>query len=206
MSSPLVHGCYDQETLQTLLDLGIRDFAFDLRGRSPNLIPFSQLSLLLKKLPSNENIYVTFENDKKETVLSYLNLLKNEPFRFTALFRGQETAEFLYALNVPFVWMFRPGNEWERILELPQIKGVLLPLRWRDYYQTLPEFWKMIDAKNLDVYLHADHFQETSELNLRGVKVSLDLSREVETHYRHVDQNKLKMMNIWRKLNENPHQ
>jgi hypothetical protein len=100
--------------------------------------------------------------------------------------------------------MFNPDADWNTILKLPNAKGILLPLTWQGLYQKLPELWDLVEHQNLDVYLHADNFEQTLFLNLGGeIKVSVDLTHEIESAYRTVDQEKLKKMKIWRRLNEN---
>lgn len=203
MNSLLINGCYDSQTLGTLKNFGINNFSFDLRGRSQNLIPFRELQSLLKKL-STERVFLTFENDRKETVQSFLNLLSSEPFAFTLIFRDKQEPSFYKDLNAPFYWMFHPDGNWSEILKCENLKGVLLPLKYQLLYHKLPELWNVIDSKNLDVFLHADTFEETLFMNLsEEFKLSIDLSSEVEKSFRNVDQEKLKTMKIWRLCNEN---
>lgn len=203
MNSLLIHGCYDSKTLDTLKNLGTTELAFDLRGRSPNLVPFNELQKLLK-LTTLKRIFLTFENDRKETILSYLDLLKNEAPHFNLIFRDHQAAEFYHAIGAPFFWMFNPEGDWKEILTLPNLSGLILPVKWQNAYQMLPQFWDMIDKKNLEVYLHADNCEEASSLNLqKDIKLSVDLTTEVEANYRCVDQEKLKKMKIWGRLNEN---
>lgn len=202
MNSLLIHGCYDSQTLDTLKDLGIKEFSFDMRGRSPNLIPFKVLTDILKKL-STEQVFLTFENDRKETVLSFMNLLKNEPFSFFLIFRDVQISSYYEELKLPFYWMFRPDADWQSILDLENCRGVILPVKYQLQYQRLPEIWNLIDEKFLDVYLHAESFEETLFMNLgQEIKLSLDLTSEVEKSYRSIDLDKLKKMKIWRRLNE----
>ncbi len=202
MNSLLIHGCFDLKTLETLKELDIKKLSFDLRPRSLNLVTFRDFSKLLGKL-STEQVFVTFQDDKKETVHSYLSLLRNEPFTFTLIFRDSQPASFYKEINYPFYWMFNPEGDWQNILKLPNAKGVLLPLKWQSLYQKLPELWDLIDEERLDVFLHADNFEQTLFLNLgREIKVSVDLTTEVESSYRMVDQEKLKRMKIWRRFNE----
>ena len=203
MNSLLIHGCYDSKTLDTLKDHGIKNFSFDLRGRSLNLVPFRELQNLLGKL-TTERVFLTFEDDKKETITSFLNLLSNEPFVFTLILRDARDVSFYRNLGVPFYWMFNPDAEWEEILKVTELKGILLPLKYQLLYHKLPELWENIDSRNLDVFLHAETFEETMFIKLSDeIKISIDLSQEVEKSFRTVDQDKLQNMKIWRHLNEN---
>lgn len=204
MKSLLINGCYDFETMKTIKSYGVEEFSFDLRARSPNLIPLKDLLILLRELRQEEKVFLSFENDKNETILSYLNILKKEPFKFFLLFRDKQSSSFYEELNRPFYWMFDPEGEWKEILLLENIEGVLLPLKYQAIYQNLPEMWDIIDQRHLDLYLHAGTFEETSFMSLnQDLKISIDLTSEVETSFRHVDQEKLKKMKIWRRLNEN---
>jgi len=101
--------------------------------------------------------------------------------------------------------MFHPAGDWKSILAAKKIQGILLPLKWQDDYHKYPELWKLIEDKHLEVYLHAENFEEALIPNVDlGLNLSVDLTQEVEFGYRVIDQNKLKEMKIWRKLNESP--
>jgi hypothetical protein len=203
MKSLLIHGCYDSKTLETLKKSGATDFAFDLRGRSLNLIPFHELKNLLNHI-STKRVFLSFANDRVETIYSYLNLLKDFDFEFILIFRDAQNDEFYKEIHTPFFWMFHPEGNWKNILSSPYVRGVLLPLNWMDHYQGQKELWELIDEKNLDVFLHAENFEDTASVNLdTEVMLSLDLTGEVEIGFRSVDQRKLSEMKIWRRLNAN---
>ncbi|WPU63740.1 hypothetical protein [Peredibacter starrii] len=202
MTRLLVHGIYDQKTLETLKSKVPCDFVFDLRGRSPNLVPFHLLQVLLKSIQSEE-VYLTFENDRPETILSFINLLKNEPFKFTLVLRDQQSVDFYQRLGLPYIWMFHPEGDWQGILNTDFCRGVLLPVKWQRHYQNNSTLWNLTQYRNLNVFVHADSFEEASQLDLGPhVNLSLDLTQEIETGHRKVDQDKLKKMNIWSKLHE----
>lgn len=203
MKSLLIHGCYDSKTLETLKKSGATDFAFDLRGRSLNLIPFHELKNLLKDLKTS-SVFLTFANDRADTIYSYLNLLKDCPFEFKLIFRDCQDVSFYKTMDAPFYWMFDPEGNWKEILNSSKIQGVLLPLKWQGHYQGLSGFWELIDARNLDVHLHAENFEETASIGqVDEVMLSLDLTVEIESGFRSVDQKKLRDMKIWRRLNAN---
>ena len=200
MNSLLIHGVYDSQTFMTLKDKGIREFSFDLRGRSLNLITFSELQKILKSL-STEKVFLTFENDKKETIDSYLNLLKNSAVTISLIFRDHLDVSYYKLIDQSFYWMFHPEGDWKGILSLKNCKGILLPLKFQSEYQNNPELWHLIETKELDVYLHAETFEETIFItNSQDINLSVDLSSEVEQSYRKVDQTKLTNLKIWRRL------
>lgn len=204
MKGLLIHGCYDQKTLQTLLGQGVSQFSFDLRATSPNLIPYSSLKILLNNL-IDERVFLTFENDKESTVLSFLDLLKSEPQNFFLQFRDTQPAKYYQKFNRPFVWMFNPEADWENILRSKNIMGVLLPVKFQDIYLTLPELWSVIETQELEIFLHAENFEEGSYLSLKtDIQISLDLGEEIEVGFRSVDQDCLKNKKFWRNLNEYP--
>lgn len=100
--------------------------------------------------------------------------------------------------------MFQPESDWQQILELPKCEGVLLPLKWQSDYFQLAELWNIIERRNLKFFLHADNFSQASLLsNHLEVEVSLDLTSEVESSYRLVDQEKLRKIKFWRTHHEN---
>lgn len=192
MKSLLVHGCYDADTLRTLKENGVRQFGFDLRGRSPNLIPFFQLKELLKNF-GEERVLLTFENDKSSTVMSFLSLLTDSPHNYCLEFRDVIDAQFYDSFNSPFVWMFNPQGDWRGILMSKNIKGLLLPLEHSFFYQTTPQFWDLIDRRNLETVLHASNFREALSLSdEKDVSISVDLTKEVEIGFRKIDQDRLK--------------
>ena len=128
--------------------------------------------------------------------------MKDFDFEFVLIFRDSQNDEFYKEIHTPFLWMFHPEGNWKDILSSPYIRGVLLPLNWKQHYQGQKDLWKLIDAKNLDVFLHAENFEDTAGVNLDSeVMLSLDLTGEVETGFRSVDQKKLSEMKIWRRLN-----
>ena len=201
MNSLLIHGCYDPITLKALKELGVKDFAFDLRAKSLNLIPFKILDSLITQVEGR--VFLVFENDRHSTITSTLDLLKQTGKSFTLIFRDLGTFDYYQEVEVPFFWMFHPAGDWRTILTAKNLQGLFLPLKWQDDYQKYPELWKFIEKRHLEVYLHAENFEEAliPDLDL-GLNLSIDLSSEVEAEYRLVDQKKLKEMKIWRKLNE----
>ena len=120
MNSLLIHGCYDSKTLDTLKNLGTKEIAFDLRGRSTNMVTFKDLKNLLKSTVL-ERVFLTFENDRKETILSFLNLLKDETVQINLIFRDHLAAEFYEEIPAPIFWMFNPEGDWKGILNLPNL-------------------------------------------------------------------------------------
>lgn len=203
MSSLLVHGVYDYETWQTLSSIGVGEFGFDLRARSTQLITLRDLKNILPHVHSHRSILV-FEDDKQTTILSFLNILKNEGIEFTLEFRDQQEASFYQSLNHSFLWMYNPNANWREILMLKNLRGVLLPLQWKENYKSQADLWTIIEARHLEVYLHANSLSEAIEIPTdRDIKVSVDLTREVEVGFRFVDQNQLRHMKIWNRVHEN---
>ncbi len=202
MKGLLVHGCFDKTTFSTLLSLGVQSFAFDLRARSANLIPFRDLHELLKVSPKTETILM-FANDTRETILSSLDLVKKDHQNLILEFRDNQKAEFYESVGVPYLWTFCPEGDWRNILTSDNCRGVLLPLSFQDIYHSLPLLWTLIEENHLRVYLHADNFSETDFfLGHENILASVDLAADVQTSYRTVDQSKLRTMKLWRKTNE----
>ena len=203
MSGLLIHGVYSSDTLKTLQEKKIQEISFDLRGRSFNLVTFKDLLQLLKMM-TTEKVFLTFENDRKETILSFLNLLKDQPFNFNLIFRDNLSGSFYQEMGRPYYWMFSPDSNWKDILEQDNAKGVLLPLQYQIHYAKMAEFWDLVDTNNLEVYLHAESFEQALFVNLdKDTRLSVDLTKEVENGFRQVDQDRIKNMRIWRSLNEN---
>jgi hypothetical protein len=191
MKGPLIHGCYDKDTLRTLKEIGIQRFGFDLRGRSPNLVPYHALKEMLKDL-SGESPLLIFENDRASTVSSFIDLLGG-PKNLVLEFRDTTGADFYDSFRLPYFWMFNPQADWQKIFHSRHLKGVLLPLSYQDFYRSHPEFWDRIEKRGLEVFLHATHFSEVQRIQKNGdLLLSVDLSREVEKGFRSIDQERLK--------------
>lgn len=198
MKGPLVHGCYDQATFRTLESLGVRNFAFDLRARSPNLVTFRTLKELLS-LSRSERSVLVFENDTRETILSSLDILKDTGKNFLLEFRDQRDVSFYEGVGRPFVWYFSPEGDWKKILTSQNCEGVILPLKFQSLYHDLPHLWTAIEANNLSVMLHAEDFEEATFFEGKeNIQASLDLTSVART----VDQVRLRTMKFWRKINE----
>lgn len=203
MNQLLIHGCYDEKTLRSFLDLGVSRFAFDLRAKSPNLVPFNQLKVFSEILAGKE-IVLIFENDRTATIASFLDMLKSSPVTCLLEFRDFREADYYKSLQQPFLWVFEPGSDWMNILKVPLLKGVLLPVFLKEKFQELPELWSIIEERGLDVYLHAESFAVAEDfVSESNLLLSVDVTKEVEKSYRNIDHKMLKEMRIWKKLNEN---
>lgn len=199
----LIHGIYDANTLDTLLSKSVSRLGFDLRARSFNLIPFATLKEFIREL-KGAPFHLIFENEKEATILSFLDLLKEFKHQMILEFRDQLPANFYHHLNHPFFWTFHPSADWQSILEVENLKGVLLPTQWRSLYQTLPLLWDTIEKRQLVTYLHLNQLKELESVPLDStLKLSIDLTSEVESGYRRVDQEKLKSLKLWRSHHEN---
>jgi len=204
MKGLLVHGCYDQATFRTLEELGVDQFAFDLRARSTHLVTFKALNEIISGSRFSRAVLV-FADDSKETVLSYLDLLKGTGKSFLLEFRDKRPAEFYESVGLPYLWYFSPDADWKSILSSPKCEGIILPLRHQSLYHNLPHLWTILEEKHVPVYLHAETFEEASFFEGKDdILASLDLSDEVQISYRNVDQLRLRTMKLWRKLNESP--
>lgn len=202
MKGLLVHGCYDQATLRTLENSGVEAFAFDLRSRSTNLVPYKVLRELLTQMKSEEAVLV-FGDDTRETILSFLDLLKDSQKTFLLEFRDRKSADFYQSLNRPFIWYFTPDADWMKILSLPNCEGVVLPLKHQELYHSLPHLWTLIEQNHLRLWLHAETFAEADFFSGKeNIQASIDLTREVEVSYRSIDQSLLKNFKLWRKSHE----
>lgn len=202
MKGLLVHGCYDPATLSTLSDLGVESLGLDLRARSSNLIPFRTLRELLPQISSRE-IVLIFGDDSRDTIFSFLDLLKDTGKTFLLEFRDKRPAEFYESIGKTFLWYFSPDADWMKILSVKNCGGVILPLKHQELYHHLPHLWTLIEEKNLRLWLHAENFSEAEFFEgKKNIQPSIDLSGDVQRAYRSVDQAQLKNMKLWRKLNE----
>ena len=194
----VIHGVYDAQTLKTLQHLSVNSLGFDLRGRHTNLIPFHLLKALIPHFLNHKN-YLIFENDKLETVNSFLSLLGDEKDKFEIQFRDIQSFSYYASINHSFSWFYHPEGDWESILTLPHLKSIVLPVRYKNHYQSLTRLWDFIGARNLQVILHVDSFSEVElYVHEKNLTLSVDLGKEVEMGFRQIDQNRLTNLRIWR--------
>lgn len=198
----LIHGVFDAQTLKTLQNLNVSRIGFDLRGKSLNLIPFHVLKSLIPTFKLQQH-YLIFENDRPETVMSFLNLLGEEKNKFELEFRDNLSSTYYASINHPFTWFFHPEGDWQNILSLPHIRGIVLPVKFQTAYKGLPKLWHMIQERNLQVIIHVESFSElelyVSEKNLI---LSVDLGKEMEVAFRQVDHSRLMNLSFWRMTHE----
>lgn len=196
MKNLFVHGCFDLSTLKFLQVLGVKNFSFDLRPRSTNLMSIDELQSCLKLVETPE-IELIFENDSLKMVESYLDLLKKYPLQIYPQFRCHQETQFYQQLKTPWVWMFSPHGEWKEILHLPLLKKIILPIKWKTLYQSLPELWEIVDYKNIEVCLQMNSFDEVFSFPLsEDLLVGVDLDGSVQKGYRRMDLEKLKKLQI----------
>ena len=194
----LVHGVFDATTLKTLHALNVPALGFDLRGKSLNLIPFHVLKSLVPSFKSRK-YYLTFENDKPSTVISFLSLLGDDKNKFELEFRDQQHVSYYASINHPFTWFFDPEGDWENILTLPGLQALVLPVKYKDIYQNLPKLWLMIHARDLKVILHVESFLDLElYVHEKNLNLSVDLGKEMEIGFRQIDQFRLTNLSIWR--------
>lgn len=194
----LIHGVFDAATLKTLQSLNCSRIGFDLRGKSVNLIPFHVLKSLIPNFKLAQ-ASLMFENDKATTVNSFLALLGEEKNKFELEFRDNQHVSYYANFNHPFTWMFDPEGDWENILTLPQLKSIILPVKYKEFYQNLPKLWQMIDYRKLPVVLHVDSFAELEMyVGEKDLTLSVDLGKEMEIGFRQIDQFRLINLSIWR--------
>lgn len=196
MKSLLVHGCYDPETFRTLESLGVRDFGFDLRPRSPNLVTFSDLKKILKGR-AIKRVVLVFENEKLSTIASAVDLLRDTGVKLELEFRDSQSSQYYSLTGLPFFWVWRPEGDWRGILDLSTLRGVILPTKFRSSLFN-NEFWETLQKKSVEVYIHAETIKEAEELAMDpDLSLSFDLGSEVETSYRKVNLEKLRNHKLW---------
>lgn len=200
MNRLLIHGVFHLSTLHILKNMGVRDVSFDIRPQSLNFVPTKDLKLLIDN--AFDRSFLTFADEKIETIKSYLNLLGDRP-NLRLIIRDNVNYSFFRNLNEPFFWMFDPAGDWRAILSLDYAQGILLPLKFQNIYKNMADLWHLIEEKKLDVFIHTSSFEEARFINLNeNVQISIDMTSEVESSYRQVDEGKLKSLMIWRKVNE----
>lgn len=197
----LIHGIHDAQTLTTIRSKSSARLGFDLRARSPQLVPFSQLLEMIPHL-KGDRFHIMFGEDRESTILSFLDLLKNFKQQVVVEFRDSQKAEFYHKIGHDFYWYFNPAGDWKNIVQLPTLKGLILPTEWRAFYQTTSSLWDIIEQRQLDVYLQPSTVEELEDLATdQSTRLSFDLNQEVESGYRKVDQERLRKLKIWR-MNE----
>lgn len=192
MNQLLINGCFDRATFQMLKSLGVKRFGFDFRPRSTSLITFDEINFILSQ-SSDETFYLIFEDEKEEIIKSTLDLLKVHQKSFILQFRDRKSLKFYQQLGRPVVWMFDPDCDWKEILNLDNVKGVILPYELSSFFQVRPDLWEIIEYRNLEVILHAKTAADISLLSTQDdVFLSFDLENHFMKSYRNVNQVRLR--------------
>jgi hypothetical protein len=198
----LIHGVFDALTLKNLQKLNCKRIGFDLRGQSLNLVPFHVLKSLIPLFKDHKN-YLIFENDRLDTIESFLSLLGDHKQKFELEFRDAREAGYYSSLKHPFSWFFHPQGDWKNILLSPYLTTLILPIRLQSTYYNLPHFWEIIRMRNLQVVLHVESFSELEfYLQEKNLTMSVDLGKELEICFRQIDQSRLANLGFWRMKNE----
>jgi len=167
-----------------------------MRPQSPNLVTFGELKKILSGRVLERAILV-FENEKLSTIVSAVDLLRDSGTRLELEFRDSQSSQYYELTKLPFFWVWRPEGDWRNILELSNLKGIILPTKSRSSLMDA-EFWDLLQKKSVEVYIHADSLAEAEALALDPeLSLSLDLSRDIETSYRKVDLEKLRNHKLW---------
>jgi hypothetical protein len=195
-----INGVYDSKTLETLKVLGIINIGLDLRPFSLNLITFSEIK---KNLPlmSNFKTSLIFENDAQSTIDSFLDLIGKKDI--VLQFRDQRSANFYRQFDRKIEWMFHPCGEWNEILSLDNLQGVILPLEWKAFYQNNPSLWHVIEKRRLQVHIYASSLKQSNFVeNYENLSLALDLGPDFSDSYRKINQDKLRKLKEWNHRNE----
>lgn len=202
MKNLLLNGCYDLKSVQFFYELGVRKFSFDLRPKSLNLIPFSELQIILKTFSEIE-VAIIFQDESPAIMEAFMDLLNKERSVFYLQSRGKKDLDYYQNLKAPWYWMYDPSAKIEEIFHLRGLKGILLPLKYRSQYVHHQILWEQIERLNFEVKLHAESFSELYGLDvIDGLELSVDLDPAYELHYRQLDFQKIKKLDLWRSLAE----
>lgn len=192
MNQLLINGCFDRATFQMLKSLGVKRIGFDFRPRSTSLITFDEINFILSQ-SSDETFFLIFEDEREEIIKSTLDLLKAHQKSFILQLRDRRSLKFYQQLQAPVFWMFNPDCEWKEILNLDNVKGVILPYELSSFFQVKPELWEIIEYRNLEVILHAKTAADISLLSSQDdVLLSFDLENQFMKSYRNVNHIRLK--------------
>lgn len=202
MKGLLVHGCYDKHTFRTLEALDVEYVGFDLRARSPALVTYKTLLEILPEMKDKRPVLV-FQDDSREMIMSYLDLLKGRHGDLLLEFRDKKNREFYENLKRPFVWYFSPDADWQGIISSANCEGVILPLKYQSLYHDLPHLWTLIEENEHRIWLHAESAEEARLFDgNENIQASFDLTTVFQSGARMIDQEHLKSMKCWRKINE----
>ena len=184
MDRLIVNGCYERQAFEHLRALGVVEFGFDLRGLSENLVIFSELQAIQASI-TVEKSYLIFENDRPQTILSFLDLFKKIPQQL--IFTDQLQSSYYDSFRTPFYWTFHPFADWRNVLESSYLRGVILPMKFKKELQEFPFLWEQLEKRSLEVILGPETRDEFSQIMQTRSFVSLDLNRNWHLGYRKLD-------------------
>ena len=196
MDRLIVNGCYQRQDFEHLKASGVVEFGFDLRSRSENLVIFSELQAIQHSI-TTEISYLIFQNDRPETVRSFLDLFKKSSKQL--IFTDQLNANYYDSFATPFYWTFHPLADWRNIFESTYLRGVIFPMKYREDLQGLPFLWESIDKRQLEVFLSPETRDELDQIMHTSSFISLDLNRHWHSSYRHLDLDSLSALKLRRK-------
>lgn len=197
MNSLLIHGCFDLETAKLLNQLGARELALDLRGKSLNLVTYEELKNILPLLKT-QRLFLKFQDESETMIRSYLDLLKNYRKDFTLIYTALPKE-----VDEKFFWFYSKESDYKTVFSNKNITGVILPLNEKEHFVDDRNFWELINEKKLETYLHGEEEILESFFGQKEVKLSFELSAGLQENYRKVDMDSLQKKKIWRILNEN---
>jgi hypothetical protein len=193
MDRLIVNGCYERQTFEHLRASGIVEFGFDLRGLSENLIVFSELQAIQQSI-THEKSYLIFENDRPQTVTSFLDLFKTTSKHL--IFTDQLNANYYDSFRTPFYWTFHPLANWRDIFEATYLRGVIFPMKFKEELQDFPFMWDQVEKRSLEVFLSPETRDELSQIMQTRSFVSLDLNRSWHSSYRKLDLDSLSAIKL----------
>lgn len=211
MMFPKVDGIYDLRTLQQLVELGVRRFAFDLRPRSLNFIQHYRTIEIVSQatLAAQKQFYFHFADENTLLIQKFLDDLAAQTGitqedwnqgRVQLEFSGREDFSVMDTFGVPYRWFMHAGADWANIKRAQNLRGLILP------FEYLEDAHEKGSISHLCANLYTNFPNQTFHLarswganvfpSLTDLfdfeDIALAINHEVEVCFRNVDNHKLR--------------
>jgi len=190
MKNLKISGVYNLETVRLLQEQGIYNISFDLRPRSFNFIPLSNLLEIIKHISELSTISLHFSNEKDyviDEILQEINGLGKNCF---LEFSDHNSLDYYECFNVPFYLYYYPQIlqlNWRYVKDL---KGIIIPRNYLVNSSQVVFHLSQLKNENKFNTIYLSNSVE-SKFNLSNFN-SLELFPQHEVSYRIPDYFKIK--------------
>lgn len=124
----ILKGVTKDETIKSLLPIGVREFSFDLRPRSFNFTQLKNIKEIVILNPAVELFSLCFANEPEHMVSElYLKVSEdlNEKQKLWVEYTGGESLMACEKQGLPYIWHYHPGEKIKHIHDTEYLKRIV---------------------------------------------------------------------------------